>query len=313
MTLQEFLIAKNVVVLDGAMGTELQRRGIVTALPLWSTHALLHAPHVVRIVHWEYLRAGADVLTTNTFRTNVRTLRRAGMEHRWEELNLKAVQLAFEARDRYPETRRIFIAASIAPVEECYAPHLVPPDEELEEEHTRQIRLLAMSGVDLLLIETMNTIREATIASRIAATTGKEWIVSFVCSNDGNILSGESLAEAVRAIEPLRPAMICVNCVSANHISGALRQLRSLTDIPLGAYANVGTPSADCGWELQHDASIDEYTDRALEWVAFGSRLVGGCCGTTPEYISKLNEKLRSIGARADTRDELSLHHDNHS
>ncbi len=287
------LAAKGALLLDGAMGSELQRAGVDTSLPLWSALALLRAPHAVRGIHRAYLEAGADIITTNTFRTNLRTLRRAGREEEWEDLNLLAVRLAFEARDWYPIERPVLIAASIAPVEDCYSPGLVPAEAELREEHERQARLLAGSGVDLLLLETMNCIREGIAASRAAAATGKSWAVSFVCDNEGNLLSGESLADAARAVEPLGPAAIMVNCVSARFIRRPLEILRSATTLPAGLYANVGTPAKEAGWKFSEEATMEEYTALVPEWLRLGARIIGGCCGTTPDHIAGMRNALR--------------------
>ena len=292
MRFSEFLQMKKPLLLDGAMGTELQRREVDTSLPLWSARALLSAPHVVRTIHREYLLAGADIITTNTFRPNIRTLRHAGLESRWEDLNVRAVQLAFEARDRYREPRPVIIAGSIAPVEDCYAPELVPSDDLLKAEHTMQANLLARAGVDVLLIETMNTIREARIASEAAFLTGKEYIISFVCTSDGKLISGESLPDAVKEVEKFYPRMIGINCVSAPAMLSVLEKLQCITKLPCGVYANVGTPNPVSGWEMRHDCAVDDYALEAMKWTECGAHLIGGCCGTTPEHISKIHSAL---------------------
>jgi len=288
MTLTELFIRKPVVILDGAMGTELHREGVDIGLPLWSANALIRAPHVVRNLHYGYLHAGADILTTNTFRTNIRTLRRKGFEDRWEELNLRAVELAFEARERYHPARPVLVAGGLAPVEECYSPELVPSDAELRDEHARQAELLAMFGADMLLAETMMTVREAVAAAAACAATGKEFAVSFVCTRDGALLSGESLEEAVDVLRPHEPAAIMINCVSALHIGAVHRKLRTAYDDVTGCYANTGTPEKGEATQVRHDVTPEEYAVRSEEWVADGARIVGGCCGTTMEHIALL-------------------------
>ncbi|MDH7516382.1 MAG: homocysteine S-methyltransferase family protein [Bacteroidota bacterium] len=278
---------KHTVILDGAMGTELGRRGVDIGLPLWSTHALIHAPHVVRNIHTDYLRAGADVLTTNTFRSNIRALRRAHIEKRWDELNLKAVEFAFEARERFPADRPILIAGSIGPVEDCYRPDLVPSDRELADEHGRQAEILATAGVDFLLAETMNTVREAVAAASACAATGKEFAVSFVCNDEGRLLSGEPIDEAVAGVVPSRPTALLVNCITVKSMHRALEHLRSCSPVPIGCYPNVGTPQVD-GRAVYAEVGPDEFVREALRWRAMGARLLGGCCGTTPDWISAL-------------------------
>lgn len=294
MQLSNQLSRKPVVVLDGAMGSELHRHGVDVALPLWSAHALLRAPHLVRNIHFWNLHAGADVLTANTFRTNARTLHSAGIADRWEELNLKALEFAYEARERYRAARPVTVAASIAPVEDCYRPDLTPSDAELEEEHGRQAELLALMGAELLLVETMPTAREARIAAHACAATGREFAVSFVCTAEGALLSGENLADAVRAVLPLGPTAMLVNCVSAASMHAPLVRLREASTAPIGCYANIGTPSAE-GTHMRQDVSDDAHVDAAARWVELGARIVGGCCGCSPALLARIAGRIAPL------------------
>jgi S-methylmethionine-dependent homocysteine/selenocysteine methylase len=288
MHLTELLARKSILILDGAMGTELKRHGVPLETPLWSAEALLRSPHVVRNIHFACLHAGADIITTNTFRTNVRTLERAGMEHRWEELNMKAMQLALEARERYIPSRPVLIAGGLAPVEDCYRPDLVPSDAQLLEEHTKQAELLSMLRADFLLVETMMTERESVIATRAAAATGKDVATSFVCGSDGNLLSGEDIVAAARAVLDAGAVAVLINCVSARGILEPLSRLASSLDVPVGCYANVGNPTTDSTGDLICDVDVEGFAVASLGWVAAGARLVGGCCGTTAEHIAAL-------------------------
>jgi S-methylmethionine-dependent homocysteine/selenocysteine methylase len=279
------------------MGTELQRRGLDTGLPMWSANALFSRPDMVLQIHRDYLAAGADIITTNTFRTTRRTMRRANLPDRSAQLTSTAIRLARQAREGFPE-RQILIAGSIAPLEDCYRPDRVPSDQELRDEHAELAERLAEGGVDLLLLETMNTVREACFACQAANATGKETIISFVCDKDGALLSGESLAEAVKATAELHPAGLSINCVSPRHMMNALSRLTSaVSHLPspfaICAYGNVGLPEGDRhGWEFTHDLNEEEYAAHAAAWVRMGVRIIGGCCGTTPAYIEALASVL---------------------
>jgi S-methylmethionine-dependent homocysteine/selenocysteine methylase len=290
--LAEVLGRKRPLILDGAMGTELQRRGVDTGLPLWSAHALIHRPEVVLKIHRDYIDAGAEIITTNTFRTTRRTFRRAGTTDRSAELTALAVRLAHEAVAPFPG-RELLIAGCIAPLEDCYRPDLVPAEPELEAEHSELALRLAAAGVDFLLLETMNTIREAAAACRAATATGLETIVSFLCRSDGQLPSGESLDEAVRTLLPLGPTGLSVNCVPPRSLSLALSQLRSSTGLPLAAYGNVGRPEGEPGTEFTPDMDPEEYARFGRSWFETGASIIGGCCGTTPDYIRTLNNTLR--------------------
>ncbi len=286
------------LILDGAMGTEIQRRGMDTGLPMWSANALFSKPALIQQIHAEYIEAGADIITTNTFRTTRRTMRRANLPDRSKQLTDTAVQLAMHAREQFP-ARETLIAGSIAPLEDCYRPDLVPSDAELNDEHRELAERLAHAGVDFLLVETMNTIREAYAACAAGIATGKEVIVSFVCNRDGNLLSGESLAEAVKCVADLNPCGFSLNCISPRHMNGAITSLKSLISHPtsgmiIAAYGNVGNPESDIhGWEFTHDLSEEQYAVHANEWAGIGASIIGGCCGTTPAYIRSAVQALQ--------------------
>jgi S-methylmethionine-dependent homocysteine/selenocysteine methylase len=294
------------LLLDGATGTELQRRGVDTGLPLWSARALIEAPSVLRSIHADYINAGADIITTNTFRTQRRTLERAGIGSRASELTRLAVQIAQEAAQSVD--RKIFVAGSISPLEDCYAPELVPPDGDLWIEHAELARDLAQAGCDLLLVETMNTIREAVIAARCAAATGLPVCVSFVVGPAGlppdqinltnaaemraelKLLSSESIAAAAAALRSINPAVILINCVPLAVIDRAFEELRAAHTGPIGLYANVGHADDQAGWTLTDDVLPDAYAHHARQWVQHGAVIIGGCCGTTPAHIAALRQ-----------------------
>jgi S-methylmethionine-dependent homocysteine/selenocysteine methylase len=297
------------IILDGAMGTELTRRAVDTTLPLWSAIALDSAPNVVEQIHLDYLNAGARVITTNTFRTNVRALAKAGIASRTRELTFRAVELARNAiekvrggesekvKDALPFSLSplppIFIAGSIAPVEDCYEPDLVPSEEELNTEHAVLAHNLADAGVDLMLVETMNTIREAVAAAGAAHSTGKPLWVSFTLGADNRLLSGETLHDAVNAVMPFAPQAVLVNCIPVAQITSALTILKPATAgrCVIGAYGNVGHVDDAVGWTLTDAVSPAAYTEAANEWRELGAGVIGGCCGTTPAHIAAIAQQ----------------------
>ena len=288
--LHDTLRRKRPLILDGAMGTELQRRGIPAGLPLWSANALLTHPDAVKQIHREYLEAGAEIITADTFRTTRRTFTRAGLPDRSEELTAAAVALARKARNESFLTH-VLIAGSIAPLEDCYAPDLVPQDSALDEEHRELAERLARAEVDFILLETMGTIREASAACRTALATGKEVVVSFILGNDGNLLGGETLRDAVARIAPLQPSGFSLNCVSPRYLEKPVEELRSLTRLPIAVYGNIGLPESDtAGWEFTREFTEEQYAACALKWSRSGADIVGGCCGTTPGHIRALKK-----------------------
>ncbi len=296
-SLPERLAAGEILLLDGATGTEIERRGLHTYLPLWSALGLMEQPDLVRAIHEDYARAGADILTANTFRTTARTLAHADRDPAHAaDLTGLAVRLAREAA--VASQRDILVAGSIAPLEDCYSPWLSPPDDVAYEEHLAHARNLAAAGVDFLMIETMPVIHEAVAAVRAARTTGLPVTASFVLGSDGRLLSGETLASAVQSVAPLGICAVLVNCSPPGTITEALQSLRKLTDLPIGGYANLGTVDDTVGWKADERISGSVYAAAAESWLQAGAQIIGGCCGTRPEHIAALRRLIDGYQAR---------------
>jgi len=277
-----------VLVLDGATGTELQRRGVRSTLPLWSSWGLLEAPAVVRAIHLDYLRAGVEALTAATFRTHARSLAAAGLEARGAELSALAVRLAREAGEQ--AGRGPLVLGSAAPLEDCYHPERVPEDAVLAREHAQHARHLVLAGVDGILVETINTLREGVAAARAAREAGADVLVSFVCGAEARLLSGEPLAEALDAVAALAPLAVGVNCLPPAAADLCLDVLRR-SGRPFLVYANVDAPGAPLAAEAE-DALPQVFAARALRWAEAGASCVGGCCGTGPAHLHALVARL---------------------
>lgn len=292
---------------DGAMGTELTRRGFDTHLPLWSAKALIDTPSAVQQIHADYLAAGAQVITTNTFRTNRRALAKANMAEQARALTFRAVQLAKQACHDYMQIQPMSIApriaGSIAPVEDCYMPELVPSENELDDEHTELAHNLADAGCDFILIETMNCIREALCAVKAAFATGLPFWVSFTLNAHNDLLSGETLREAVSVIAPFNPQAMLVNCIPVAQCSSALHVLRNAArsahiSVRFGVYGNVGHVDDEVGWTLTHAVSPQMYATHARAWANDGADIIGGCCGTMPAHINAIVNEFRGDAKR---------------
>ena len=298
MTFLERLNDPRTILLDGATGTELNRRGVGTDLPLWSAAALVEAPAALRQVHRDYLLAGAEIVTANTFRTHRRSLERGGLGGEAASLTRLAVELARAAVGEGTLAQTAYVAGSMAPLEDCYSPELVPPQDACEREHAEMAANLAASGVDLILVETMNTVREARAAVQAARATGLPVLASFVCRSDGRLFSGERVAEAVAAIGALGVAGLLINCTPSTTIHepfGELQEAAAALPAPVavrGLYANIGHTNDIDGWTSTTDVTPLEYARLAGGWLRQGANLVGGCCGTKPAHIAALRAML---------------------
>ena len=185
------------LVLDGATGTELARRGVDVEGPLWSAAAMLEAPEVLEAVHRSYVEAGADLITANTFRVSGPALAAAGLESRHAELAGEAVAIARRAcaAAGRPEVR---VLGSVAPLGDCYDVSVKPTARACREEHARSIAVLREAGVDGVVLETMPWVAEAAFAARAAERLmpGRWWLsVVGDAGRPGRTLSGESMLE----------------------------------------------------------------------------------------------------------------------
>ena len=297
VTLSSLLARPRPILLDGAVGTELLRRGVRTELPLWSAHALLDEDGVAVLtrIHEDYARAGAEILVTNTFRTSRYTLERAGRGGQWRELNRRAVEAARAAAE-VVAPQPCLVAGGLAPLEDCYRPELTPPEETCFEEHRRQAELLAELGVDLFFLETFGDGLEAKAALRAARGCGLDVVLSLCPKAPAHLLSGEPLEEIVPALieeggEMLRGLML--NCALPEVMDTAYPRLAtSAGALPHGFYPHMGEADDEVGWKLPEEGRPAEYAAWMKDRATGGTRFVGGCCGTTPEHIAALREVI---------------------
>jgi S-methylmethionine-dependent homocysteine/selenocysteine methylase len=287
------LAARELFILDGAMGTELARRGAPTPLPAWSALALVKSPERVLAIHRDYVAAGADLLTTNTFRTTRRALKAAGIEVEPRELVALAAGLARRAAGE--AGRPVYVLGSMAPLADCYRPDLAPSPEDMMNEHSELAGHLVEAGVAALLLETMNTEREALAALAAASATGLPVLASFVANEVGQLFDGTPLASFVPALLAGGANAVLVNCTPVAATDRVLPELAALAgSTPFGAYANIGYPHPTDGFTAGADPGPDEFAAHAALWVAAGASIIGGCCGTRPEHIAAIRARLRS-------------------
>lgn len=274
--------------LDGGVATELERAGLPMTGSWWTTRALVteERRRVLRGIHAEYLASGAQLVTANTFRCNLRALSGAGLDRAGYAWMVHAAVGVASAARAEAGAQGTLVAGSMAPVEDCYRPDLVPSDDDLRAEHGWLATELLQTGVDLVLIETMNTSREARIAlEQVLEAGGRAW-VSFVCADGGRLLSGEPLVEAARAVEADGAEAVLVNCSPIAETETCLRLLADACRGPIGAYPNVEGRAAA-------PVEPEPFADALARWHAdLGVSLLGGCCGTTPAHIAALRDRL---------------------
>ncbi len=293
--LQQRLDGGEVVILDGAMGTELERRGVPMDDAAWSAAALITHPDTVREVHEDYIRAGADVIITNTFSTARHVLEPAGMGEQFRELNIRAVALAKEARENAAQ-RPVFIAGSISTFTARYDYSYEPRAERARANYREQAEVLAESGVDVITLEMMRDLEQTTYAVEAAVAIGLPVWVGFSCktTNEGMVVlwDGEhTLAEALEQIPPLGASVVSIMHTLTEDTPPALREVTGRWSGPVGAYPHSGEFIMP-NWQFIDMISPEDFALEAQEWLEMGTQLIGGCCGIGPEHIQLLRKRL---------------------
>jgi S-methylmethionine-dependent homocysteine/selenocysteine methylase len=288
---------REITMLDGGLGQELQRHGGGEPTPLWSAQVMTDQPELVKRVHLDYLRAGADVITINAYSATRCRLGPAGREADFEGLQRLAGELAVEAR---AESNRpdALIAGCLSPYEWSYRPELTPPYDDLWPRYAEAARIQA-PYVDVMICETMGSIDEGRAAARGAAEAGVPiWLAwSVLDDQSARLRSGEPLAAAIEAIGGIDAVLL--NCSVPEAITTAL-PLLAAAGLPFGGYANGFDHIADefrPGSDVsvlsgRHDLDPRTYADVVSGWIDEGATIVGGCCEIGPDHIRELARRF---------------------
>lgn len=296
------------VILDGGNATELAREQAGELRDsdrgLWGTGALYRAPYAVLDIHRRYVEAGCDVISTNTWAILAAAelesgglVGRTGLTH-WLDIARLGVSLARQAVDERAGAGVGAVAFSVNGD--------VESDERLASLHLLR-RVFEDESPDLLLLETMSLIRDDFTfrAVEAALETGLPVWLSFrrcrhgVCGVYGQHWGGpegDLFGRTAKRFEELGVGALLINCLPPDHVEGMLPWLRDFTDLPLGAYPNLGYFS-DAGWRFDQRVGPSEYADLAARWRAQGAQIVGGCCGTSPAHIAAARERLAGTTA----------------
>jgi homocysteine S-methyltransferase len=292
---RQVLEAGDTLLLDGGTGTELRRHGYPLRDDVWSALAADTHYGQLRAIHSAYITAGADVITTNTFATTRFVLAAAGQAERFEIINARAVAAALEARDA--SGRDVAVAGSISCLPPRFDVHAYP-DEHIESAAYLELaETLAEAGVDLLALEMLQETRHAPLACAAAAKVGLPVWLGVSCRlGAGDALVGFDfplvpLASCLDALLPFAPSAVNVMHSPVAAVEPALRELRRRWPGTIGAYPEIGD-----GTDAAAHASPTQLAAAARGWVAAGARIIGGCCGTTPEHIRALAAMRVALG-----------------
>ena len=284
------------LLLDGGTGTELRRRGAGLDHTTWTGLVPLTDYALLRAVHADYVAAGADVLTTSTFGAARFVLEAAGHGEHFGEVVQRAVAAAREARDA--TGRDVAIAGSISCLPPRFDVHAYPAEPVEYAAYRELADTLAEQGVDLLVVEMLQETHHAPLALAAARATGLPVWLGVSCRlGEGGTLVGFDfplvpLERCLEALLPLAPDAVAIMHSPVTAVAPALRALRERFVGPLGAYPEVGDGTASPA------ATPEALAKEAAGWLKSGARIVGGCCGTTPEHIRALRAVIAEQEAR---------------
>lgn len=283
-------IEQRALVCDGAMGTMLYAKGI--AMGHCFDELNLTNPQFVKEVHLAYIKAGAEVLETNTFGANRFRLQKFGLGDKVREINLAGARLAREVAGD-----DLYVAGAVGPLGIRLEPLGQTSLEEAREAFREQIAPLIEGGVDVIIVETMLDVNEAHQALLAARDAGSvPVVVQMTVQDDGSTPTGSVPEDFARRLDEWGADLIGLNCsVGPAGVLEALERIAAVTDKKLSAQPNAGLPRTVEGRNL-YLCSPEYMASYARQFIRAGARLVGGCCGTTPEHIKAIKAAIRALG-----------------
>jgi methionine synthase I (cobalamin-dependent)/5,10-methylenetetrahydrofolate reductase len=282
-------IQNEVLAGDGAIGTMLYAKGV--GLEANFEHLNLVRPELVLELHGEYIAAGAQVIETNTFGANFTKLAAIGLDKRVADINLQGALLARRAA----AGRDIFVAGSVGPLARFKGDERELSRDETGEIFREQCLALAEGGVDLFVFETFSDLEQLKCALQAAAETGLPAIACMAFMEGGRTAGGADAERVALELTDAGAAMIGANCGAGPlEILANLGRMAGASNLPLAAYPNSGFPEYVDGRYI-YRTTPEYFAAKAMEMVAAGAGLIGGCCGTTPEHIRRLAETLRGV------------------
>ena len=277
-------------ILDGAMGSELIKRGISLPNHIWSAEANTRHPKLVQKIHRQYVDAGADYIITNTFRTTPRAYQKTGLNRNKacqmaEKSFIQAIEHAKNAADSSTK-----ILGSIAPLEDCYKPELFPGRDAALSEFAQMGHWMEETEVDILILETMNSMEETEAGLCALKNIDLPIWVSFVLKDESHLLSGDRLVDALNMLNSFQIKVVLLNCGPIVRTKKAVNNIVDNWDDIWGISPNlgIGEPSPD-GCIIEYEP-MGKYLSLVKYALNVGALVVGGCCGSSPEHIAEIKK-----------------------
>jgi homocysteine S-methyltransferase len=276
------------LVLDGAIGSLLQMRGFELDKYLWSSRMNIEKPEIIKSIHEEYIEAGADIITTNTFRTNPVAKKYSNISITNSDLVTQSVELAKKASKEF----NVIIAGSNAPAEDCYQQKRTINMFDLEYNHKKHIELLWEAGVDIIWNETHSHFDEIEIICKFCNESKIPFTINLFCNDKLELLSGEPVKDICYYIIEYSPLAIGLNCISLQTFKKYYD--RNTNALSNGFYLNCGQ-SKIMENDIKSSIFPEEYLKSIKEFLAPNLLFVGSCCGSSPLHTKQLRETIDAI------------------
>jgi S-methylmethionine-dependent homocysteine/selenocysteine methylase len=299
-SIQKKLDSGQIIILDGGTGTDIQRRGAPMSGETWCAEVNITHPDIVRAVHEDYIRVGADIITANTFATSALSFNAFGRDDDLLKIDAQAVAIAREAAKGKP----VAVAGSVSTMRPVQAgsdrtlKQREWPETQARELFRRKVEGLAATGVDLLMMEMMRDTDYSVYATEAAiATDLPVWVgISVERRADGK-LSGfgredQLFDDVANRLVATQPAVISIMHTSPNDTDEALQILRKYWDGPIGTYPESGYFKMP-DWQFVDIISPEELVSKSRGWKAQGATIFGGCCGVGPDHIAALAQEFK--------------------
>ncbi len=295
MNIQERLNQGTTIIMDGGTGTEMEKRGVPMEEKGWSASSTITQPDTLRTIHEDYIRAGAEIIITNTFSTSRHVLAACDLADKFAQINRTAARVACEARENSAD-RPVWVAGSISTTTFSQAQ---PAPAVAQANFTDQADILAEGGVDFFVLEMMRDIEYTNIALNAAKRTGLPvWVGYSTFINDqqqvqlANTGSGTVLLdEALEALPATATPLVSIMHTVTEDIDPSLAVLKAHWTGPKGIYAHSGSFIMP-NWQFIDMITPEAYALAAQKWVNEGVQVIGGCCGIGPDHIRVLKELL---------------------
>lgn len=286
----KMLEEKEVLVSDGATGTNLIQRGLPRGAS--AEQWVLEKPEEITRLHKDFINAGSDIILTCTFGGSKIRLEQSNLANQFKEINSKAVELAKKAAD----DTGVLVAGSIGPLGHMLKPLGLLDESEAEEYYRGQAEVLSDTGVDVLLIETQFDLVEAAAAVRGARNASDLPVIcSFSFDRGTKTMMGVSPTKFAEAMKDSGIIMIGINCGKGLEENYAcLQELSSVTNLPIWFKPNAGLPTINQKGETEYSISPQEMAENVSLWVETGAAIIGGCCGTSPEHLRKISIEVEN-------------------